>query len=532
MRSGDGDLADATSSRKRRRTVVAGSAAAALVVAGGAAAIAGSGMLGGGGSQPEDVLPGESIVFVKVDLDPGVAQKVGAFRLMDKLPQAKEALNSGDPKKALFEWISANDKDVKVDYAADVEPWLGDRVGMAILAPQGSSTEPVPVVAVQVKDEAKAREGIAKLEAQSKDAIAGAKDTAAKAMESATGPGASPSAGAKSDSEPVQIFRNGYLVVTDAANEQRVTSAMDAGALSANDTFKADMSALGEKGVASGWVDGPKSMSLQGGSSTPAAMEELAALGGRSAFALRFSADYLEFAQVNRDVKLSTQAPALKDVANLPATTGAFYSFSGGSAYLGELWPTITKFAAAAVGPGADFEAQLKEIEQQTGLVLPQDLQTLLGEQFDVVVPKQDFKDAQGMPQVGMRLWGDTAKSEAVLKKITDLANEQGAMLPIQTQTSDGHFDISLLGGSFAALASVADSGQSVSAAPGFAKVLPDLAKANSALYVDLDAFESQYLPEVPAEHRELVQALQAVGMTAQPITNGEQHSTLRVSVN
>ena len=500
----------------RRAPVIAG--AVALVMTGGIAALAGTGMLGSNAKQPEDVLPGDSIIFAKADLDPGAAQKVSAFRLLDKLPDAKKALSAEDPKKAVFEWAKSKDPDMSgVDYAADIEPWLGDRVGMSVLAPQGSDKEPVVVMALAVKDEAKAKEGIARLQAKTKDAVAKVKDKAA-------GASASPTKGGSE--ENVQIYKDGYLLLTEKKNESRVRAALEQPTLAANETFKTDMAALGETGVASGWVDGTQAMKLSGTTSMPAAMEELAGLSGRSAYALRFSSDYLELAQVNRGMKVQTKAAPLKDVTNLPADTGAFYSFSGGSDYLGELWPTIKKFAAAS-GAG-DVDEQLKAIEQQTGLVLPADAQTLLGKQLDVVVAKQDFKNLQAMPKVGLRLWTDTAKAQSIIDKLVKLGNSQGTAVPVQTRVSGEHLDVGLDSPYLSALG----AGGDLSSAPGLKTVLPDLDKSVGALYVDLDAYESQYLDEVPAEQRELVKALQAVGMTSQPVQDGEQHSTLRVSVN
>ena len=501
----------------KRRGVIIGGVAAGLVVVGGVA-FAGTQLLGGGGTQPESVLPSDTVFFTKVDLDPSAAQKVGAFRLLDKLPQAKSALQSGDPKKALFEWLKTTDKSLSdIDYATDVEPWLGDRAAIAMLPTQGSSTEPVVVAALAVKDEAKAKEGIARLQAKTKDAVAKVKDKAA-------GASASPTKGGSE--ENVQIYKDGYLLLTEKKNESRVRAALEQPTLAANETFKTDMAALGETGVASGWVDGTQAMKLSGTTSMPAAMEELAGLSGRSAYALRFSSDYLELAQVNRGMKVQTKAAPLKDVTNLPADTGAFYSFSGGSDYLGELWPTIKKFAAAS-GAG-DVDEQLKAIEQQTGLVLPADAQTLLGKQLDVVVAKQDFKNLQAMPKVGLRLWTDTAKAQSIIDKLVKLGNSQGTAVPVQTRVSGEHLDVGLDSPYLSALG----AGGDLSSAPGLKTVLPDLDKSVGALYVDLDAYESQYLDEVPAEQRELVKALQAVGMTSQPVQDGEQRSTLRVSVN
>lgn len=528
---GAGDSATTSGGRGRKRGVVIAGAAAGLLVVGGVAALAGSQMLGGGGTQPESVLPGDAIFFSKVDLDPGVAQKVGAFRLMDKVPQAKSALQSGDPKKAFVEWAKTTDPDLSdIDYATDIEPWLGDRAGIALLEPQGSATEPVVVMALAVKDEAKAREGIATLEAKTKDAVGKAKSAAGSmtspSATSGTAAAATPTKAPGAGDESVQIYKDGYLLVTSKKDEQRVRAALEQPSLAQNATFTGDMSALGETGVASGWVDGSKALKLNGGTSMPAAMEEIAGLSGRSAFALRFASDYLELAQVNRGMTLKTQAAPLKDVTNLPADTGAFYSFSGGSDYVGELWPLIKKFAAAS-GAG-DIDAQLKEVEQQTGLVLPADVQTLLGKQFDVVVGQQDFTKLAGMPKVGVRMWTDTAKAQSILDKVTKLAAAQtGSPIPLVTKTVGEHLDVGLDDSYTSSLA-----GGDLSSAPGLKTVLPELGSSVSALYVNLDAYESQYLESVPADQRELVKALQSVGMTAQAIKDGEQHSTLRVSVN
>ncbi len=536
----------------RRAPVIAG--AVALVMTGGIAALAGTGMLGSNAKQPEDVLPGDSIIFAKADLDPGAAQKVSAFRLLDKLPDAKKALSAEDPKKAVFEWAKSKDPDMSgVDYAADIEPWLGDRVGMSVLAPQGSDKEPVVVMALAVKDEAKAKEAISRLQAKAASAIEKAKEHsgAAKGV-AALGEGASPGSKATATSKPakptaapsddksgknskdtkdtkdtVQVYKDGYVLLAAKEDEARLQAEIAKPALSENTTFGSDMDAIGETGVVSGWVDGTRMMELNTDSSTPASMEELGAMAGRSAFALRFAPDYLELAQVNLGMKVSVDAKPLKDVSNLPGDTAAFYSFSGGSDYVKQLWPMLMK----AAGPGQDLEAQLKMVEQQTGLALPADLQTLLGQQFDVVVGTQDFRKLAGMPKVGLRMWTDTAKAQSILDKVVGLVNQStggSGGFALSTKATGGRLDVALDEGYRAALAAPGN----LSSTAGFATVLPGLESSVGALYVNLDAVESQYLDEVPAEHRDLVKSLQSVGMTSQPIKDGKQESTLRLSVN
>ncbi len=521
--------------RGRGRGVIIGGTAAALVAAGGVAALA-STMLGGGDKQPEEVLPGSSIVFTKVDLNPGVAQKVGAFRLMDKLPEAKNALSSGDPKKALFELAKSKESDLSdIDYATDIEPWLGDRVGYSLLAPEGSGKEPVAIVAVAVKDEAKAKEGIARLESKAAGTINKAKaqgKAAGDAAAKAAAPGAKATATkspAGSDNETVKVFKDGYILIAAKKDEARLQAELAKPNLKANETFTGDMGAIGETGVMSGWVDGPKVLELNADSSTPAAMQEIAELQGRSAFALRFASDYLEFAQVGRGQKMTIDAKPLKDLSNLPADTAGFYSFAGGSDAVKQIWPMIKKFASAS-GAG-DVDAQLKQLEQQTGLVLPADLQTLLGDQFDVVVAKQDFRKLTGMPKVGARMWTDTTKAQSILDKIVGLANQRNggnSGFTLASKATNGHLDVALDEGYRTTLATAG----TLSSTAGFATVLPQLESSVAAMYVNLDAVEDQYLDEVPAEYFEFVKALQSVGMTAQPAKDGEQHSVLRLSVN
>lgn len=534
---GTAGTGEGTARRGRGRAVVIGGTAAALVAAGGVAALAGT-MFDGGDKQPEEVLPGTSIVFTKVDLDPGVAQKVGAFRLFDKLPEAKNALTASDPKKAIFEWAKSKESDLSdVDYAADIEPWLGDRVGLSLLAPEGSAKEPVAVVALAVKDEAKAKEGIARLETKAAGAIDKAKsqgkaasDAAAKAAAPGRASGTtSPSPSPTKGDETATIFKDGYVLLTAKKDEARVQAELAKPTLKANETFSGDMGAIGETGVMSGWVDGPKFLQLNADASMPAAMEELAGLQGRSAFALRFASDHLELAQVNRGQQLTIDAKPLKDVANLPADTAGFYSFSGGSDAVKQMWPILKKFASAS-GAG-DVDAQLKQVEQQTGLALPADLQTLLGDQFDVVVATQDFRKLAGMPKVGLRMWTDTGKAQSILDKLVGLANQaNGGPLPftLASKATNGHLDVALDEGYRSTLATAG----TLSSTAGFATVLPQLETSVNAMYVNLDAIESQYLDQVPAQYRELVKSLQSVGMTAQPAKDGEQHSVLRLSVN
>ena len=153
--------------RHTRRNLLWGGALGGLLLVGGGTAVAVT-MLGGGGAQPDSVLPGNAIAYVRMDIDPSAGQKIAAVRLLRKLPQVDDALaGGGDPRQKLFQTLQKDSPDLRsVDYDKDVKPWLGDRFGVAVL-PSDQAGDVNVAVALQVKDEDKARAGITKLMAAS-----------------------------------------------------------------------------------------------------------------------------------------------------------------------------------------------------------------------------------------------------------------------------------------------------------------------------------------------------------------------------
>jgi len=139
--------------------LVAGIIAIVLALVGGAGAFAAFRELSGGGTQPESVLPADSIAFAKIDFDPAAGQKVLALKFLNKLPKVGTSLAGGkDAKQAIFEGL-ASDSDLPKDfnYDRDVKPWLGDRLAVGVRPTASGTGFPDVVFAVQVKDEAKAR---------------------------------------------------------------------------------------------------------------------------------------------------------------------------------------------------------------------------------------------------------------------------------------------------------------------------------------------------------------------------------------
>lgn len=121
-----------------------------------------------GGPQPESVLPGNSFVFAALDLKVDGSQAVDLLRFTQKLPdELTEELDgeeSADPGELISELVFPD-----VDYAQRIEPWIGQRVGIALWEPSdpeaasGGPDEPAVGVALAVTDERLADEELGRI---------------------------------------------------------------------------------------------------------------------------------------------------------------------------------------------------------------------------------------------------------------------------------------------------------------------------------------------------------------------------------
>ena len=119
--------------RGRTVALVGGILAIVAVGAGGAFAFQ---QVSGGGAQPESVLPANTLAFAKVDLDPSAGQKLDAIRFIRKFPDAKgEVKEDSDLREVVFKSLQDDGQLKGVDYAKDIEPWLGQRIGFGRRSP-------------------------------------------------------------------------------------------------------------------------------------------------------------------------------------------------------------------------------------------------------------------------------------------------------------------------------------------------------------------------------------------------------------
>ncbi len=481
----------------RRRTALVAGGLAAVVLLGGAGVFAAQ-QLSGGGAQPADVLPGDAYAYVRLDIDPSAGQKIAAVRFLGKVPQIQNTLGSGDPRQKLWELAAQDSSDACMKtfrYGTDIAPWLGDRVGVA-LRPGGTQDTPNVAVAIQVTNEDAARTALTKLQACGKS-------------------------GADSDLR----MKDGYAIITPKGAGDATLAATAKGSLAQNTTFSGDMTALGEQGVLSAWVDMGRGLSelqkLGAGSGMPA----VSAVGtkGRVAAAVRFDADYVELAGTVRGADASkTVKGDGTELANLPANTMAALQVSGGAEALDTAWPNLKKQLDTVAGGGKDGATSMAE--QMLGIKLPDDLEALLGRSFTLSLPDQDLKTAA--PAVGAKIVSNDAKrADEVIGRLLQGAGGAAALThhvegdKVYVATTSDYADDLKAGGR------LGDT-------DAFTQAVGDVSGSNAAVFLDLDKLEKLYLDGVHGQEKTFLESLKAVGLNARQTAPGEGTFTLRVVGN
>ncbi|MEU4536861.1 DUF3352 domain-containing protein [Streptosporangium sp. NPDC023825] len=467
-------------------------AIAALVVAlvggGGFFAI---NLLSGGGAQPHDVLPGNAIGYVRLDLDPAANQKVALFTIARKFTTTKDSFTGEDPRQAIFNLFKKDaDSLGKIDYAADVEPWLGVRAGVAALPPAKTGAAPGVVVAVQVTDQDKAKAGIAKLMGEEKYGIA---------------------------------FREDYALLT--ATQAEAGKAAAAEPLSGNANFSDDLSALGETGVLSFWADAGKLAGIapELAAQDPTALAQIKNV--RVAGALRFDGEYVELAGISRGAEsLDMGTPEASKIGTLPASTAGAISISGLGEVIGKQWAQLMKSADQAAGGGVQqFTDQAK---QRYGLALPDDLVTLLGKNITLAIDSGGLNTSQ--PKFGAKIVTDPAKAQEVVGKIEKFLADSGTAVPqLAKVPGDGVFVLA----SAQDYAALLNKDGTLGDSETFQLAIPNAGEATFALYADLDKVENLYLSGLQGEDRANLQVLRAVGMSGTQ-SGSEASFSLRLLFN
>jgi len=509
------------------------------------------------GAQPAEALPDSTLAYVSIDLDPSGGQKIEAVRTLNKFPEFKDQLGletDDDVRRWVFDEIQGSDDAcANLDYEDDLESWLGNRA--AIAAVDTGADSPTVAAVVQVTDADAAESGLVKLQncAAGGDAAAPASgdDTGGFAIAGDWAVIAETDELAErivTDTEKATLADDAdYQKWTEAAGDPGIVSiyaspeapaAMSDGFLDpmtgmflgapVSSTFESTERNVGGEGEPGEMVN-PDAVPVN----PPMVDEALAEFGGMAA-TLRFDDGAIELESAG---DFGQQAATLygsdggDDVmATLPGDTVAAFGMGFEEGWLTQL---VERLAASA---GEDLTADelLAEVSAETGLHLPNDVETLAGESAVVALGPgfdadqlMNSADGSDIP-VGVKVKGDPAAIEKVLDKLRgQLGGEELAFMD-----TDADGDVIAIGpnadyrGELLADGGLGDS-------ETFQDVIREAEQAGVVFYLDFDAGDDWLLELVgddPDAAKNLA-PLGAVGMSAWQ-EDGVSHGVVRVTTD
>ncbi len=432
-----------TKRRPHGKAIVAVLASTALLLTAGAA-YAGVQVMSGGGTQPEDVLPANTVAFVKIDLDPAAGQKIAVARLVDKFPKIKGAdgrtVDEGNVKDALLASLFSGTSDTS--YARDIKPWIGDRAAVAAVPSTSSPNGVAPVLAVAFTDESKMSAALTK----------------AKAKKTASG-------------EPARTHfavRDGYVIISDSqAVADRV--AHDTTKLSANPVAASDAKSLNGDQIAIAWADLGAVYKLVPKDKKAGVAAQFGAVkpAGRVVVGVHAGSNYVEVKGRSHGLQVTAAkarlgaTPGTGLVQSFPADVLGAGSVTGMGAFLTDSWTEYAKHDTLNIGPQAT----------SAGLRIPADFAALFGTETAFA--------ANADQHFGVRvLTSDPARAKTLLALTDGLSTRHATALDVPggyVASDDATFAEALRAGG----GTLGDSAQ-------FKLAVPDADKAGVLVYLDL----------------------------------------------
>ncbi len=433
--------------------------AVVLLLAGGG--VAAWRLLAGGGAQPADVLPADTLGVVSVDLDPSGGQKIEAIRTLRKFPAFREQVgleSDDDVVQELFEKLQS-DEDFcpDVDYAEDVEPWLGQRFAVAALP---GEEQPTPVGVLLVTAAEAARDGSAALPACGDETTAQAGGLA---------------------------FGEDYVVVaeTDEIAEQALADGQE-DPLSGDDAYQRWTEEAGGDGIVEMYASAEVAtlvddLAAEAGQDTERLQEQLEGFEGAAA-SIRFD-DGIVLSFASSAADSVGDAPLDQELETLPEDTAALVALG-----ISEETRDRLREATAPGQPGAtdDLLGQVEGALGSVGLSFPDDVLTLLGDSLSLSVggeaPASEPTGPQDVP-AGLRVQGDAGAIQDVLDRVS-----QASGLSLESQGVAVESDDDTVAMSFqpAYAEALLEGEGSLLESEAFASVVPEGERATGVLYLHL----------------------------------------------
>jgi hypothetical protein len=397
------------------------------------------------GPQPAEALPDGTLAYLSVDLDPSGGQKIEALRTLNKFPAFEDEVGidtDDDIRKAIFDEIQGDLDCDGLDYEDDIEPWLGDRAAVAAVDNGGDT--PDAVFVVQVKDAEAADKGMATIKdcalGEGGDdeggwAIEGDWAVIAETDKIAERVSKDAAKASLADDEDFQKW-------TGEAGDSGVVTMYAAPAVGdylaehAEDLFgfpfmgmsMTDCAVSGDldTGSVDGCMDGYSEDDGGAGSQISDELEKTLKDFKGMAGVIRFDdgAVEVEFAS-DGDVagsNLLASGAGGDTIKSLPEDTAAAIGVGFSEGWFRDL----LELQAPYLGGGEDLDSMLDELESETGLVLPDDVETLLGDSAALALgsdfdPDAVFESSDGSDvPVALKVDGDPDEIEAVLEKLRD----------------------------------------------------------------------------------------------------------------
>jgi hypothetical protein len=496
------DSGDGGGSGNRRWWYVGGGVVAAVALVGSGIAVAAGHLDHSRDPGAAAGLPGDTLAYAAVDLDPTAGQKIGAIQALRKFPAFSQGVRL-DPtadlrQKLVVKALGASGCDLSWD--KDVAPWVGTDLGAAVVPT--SKDGPQPVVVIGTTDAAKAKTALPKiLRCGGADESVGLDVTKdwvvlAKTDAIAHGVATRAAAGSLADDDDFKTWtgRTGdpgvatfYAAPSAGAvladNLDRLAPLIEHGTMAdgSSDTSAAYSSRLTLKhdgDPLDSLCDGARPDEGPLGPLTGQQKDRLAKFGGGAA-TLRFAQGGFEMETAQKGAQKAGAGP---DMATLPADTAVALGYDGDT--LTTAFQTY--LADLATECDADPARITGELSRLTGLDLPGDLTTLAGDGVTVSLgagldPEvlENSTDASQVP-VAIRLSGDPAKIKPVLDKLVTKLPPQAAE---QVKYDAGGTSV-VIGPDADYRAQVLKKGD-LGDSKDFQDVVPHAAQAQAVLYLD-----------------------------------------------
>jgi hypothetical protein len=537
--SGSPVAGSARSSDNRKRVVVLGGLLGLLALGGGAAWAASSFL--STGDQPAQALPAATIGYASVDLDPSGEQKVEAIRTLRKFPAFADNIDldtDDDLRERLFTELTESGECEGLDYAADVEPWLGDRA--AVAAVDTGAESPSPVLVVQVTDAGAADDGLATLQ----QTCGGDEVDSATAAWTVEGDWAVIGESVEITDQVVADAAESSLADdadfarwTQEAGDPGIISmyaAPTAGAYMA-DLIGAQRAALDSMGGTDGMdgMDGVEGMDEPDDELTEEMEQSLTEFRG-AAVTIRFDDGALEI-EAAADPGQSLMAFSGLDeggselVSALPDDTVAAFALGFSDGWFTEMVDHL----AGMSGDDMTVEEMMADMSAVSGLDLPSDAEALAGDAMAVSMGagfdlEAFFNGGPGELPMGVTIQGEPDEVQRVLDKVKAEMGPEADMLETEVEG-----DKVVISPNDDYRATLADGG-TLGDSEAFEEVVADADEASAVLFVDFDADDNWLARMAGEEDLEIgqnIEPLSAFGVTGWR-EEGVSHSVVRLTTD